>query len=687
MAGTRREGEAKWTARLASLAAGTLSALVFDLAYEAHRRLSPASPDNLVYYNMLLDWWRRGSPLHGHTLLPSPYFVDLVLQAGPALAARDFEAFVYFQALTYASLLFGGATLLTRATASVPFWRASIVGCVAVALYFFVAPPSVNAHAFMQNHTSEVFCGLFTLVFVFRHGTRAGSREAIAYVLWIAVNVASSPFFISTFVLPALAGALLVSGTRSITVRRGAAFVGVTVAAAALGVVFDSLLSHWWWPIRGDDYAITTQVGASRLLQVVRGGMPAFVPVVVVGVLGGAGVVAVVRHSTLDWRWLFVMTFGAVSLVTCVAMPVARGAFGSLYELRYVQEPVFLTCIAVAFAAVRGLARLAAGHPTIVVPTWLSRAAMAMVTFVALFFMKGPLAVAHGPSVTAPMLQCFAAIEKGAGLHAGIASLPSARFLNAARLAGSSQPIVELGPWHPPSLIASENNQLWLASSARTAVFDFIVTDAFSKETLALFRERIGAPSKVFTCPIPSVLSASPDFEIWFYDEVGAQTRLRDMVLGDSMRARFAPWSTEKRVAVDLAWSMYAPEGGRELDGSGSFVWRQSPEKPAFAAARTGSMYLPSGDYQITLRARFDAPTWQEPVIVAYQGARELGRAVMSRDRPTVLDVSLYNKGGPTSGALFFLVVIAGGAQSVTIDGLDIEQLRNPGPDLLRLFR
>lgn len=87
---------------------------LFDASYSAYRTTASAAPDNLIYYNMLLEWWQGGDSPLGHTLLPSPYFIDIALQFPLALVARDFEHFAYALALVYSALLFGGIFLVAR---------------------------------------------------------------------------------------------------------------------------------------------------------------------------------------------------------------------------------------------------------------------------------------------------------------------------------------------------------------------------------------------------------------------------------------------------------------------------------------------------------------------------------------------------------------------------------------------
>lgn len=584
---------------------------------------------------------------------------------------------------------------------------ASATAFLALLLYFFAVPASVNWHAFMQNHTSEVFCSLATVALLTGQQRRYRALLGFAYWVWVIVNVASSPFFIATYVVPALVGTLLVTGNRLVPARRTVEFATITLLGAACGIVLDAGISYYVWPIRGDSYPTTLAAGWRALRDSVWGASPTFTVIAIgllgLGLVGGVALRTRARVSpdnshTIAVR-IFLLAFAGSSLVTCAGFPVARGAFLSPYELRYLQQPVFLSCIALAGLGVsaaealgRPLARwLAASSSRARVVAWhLAPLAAGVAAVGALALMRGPFSMTDDGSVTAPMVRCFAALEKQEVLRAGVSNPVGARYLNAARHArtwsAGAEPIVELNPFERPSVSAPENNLIWLQGSAQEAVFNFVVVDSMSAQNLEFFRQHVGEPSRIARCPIVRGFNPEGEFGIWVYDDASARQRLREFVLRDPMTASFAPWSHQKRVAIDLRWGISSPDGLGRIDEEGRLSWRRDPAKQSPAAASTGLMFLPSGNYELRITSVVSAPLGDEPVVVALQAGRQLGAAKL-RSGTTPLSFLAYNRGGATSGAPFGVVVLPGSADSIRIDRLEIELIRSTGPDLFRLFR
>lgn len=703
----RASRESLWS-RLGLCVAGTaVAVLLFDRAFARFRALSPASPDNLIYYNALLEWWHRGTPPNGYTLLPSPYFIDLALEAWPALGEGDFEAFSYDLALIYAVALFAATVVLARA------FRHSLaaslsIGVVTLALYYHFVPFELHAHAFMQNHTSEIFCGLLTVAFLVRRTPHAGWRDAVIYLAWTALNVASSPFYIATFVAPAIVGVALVSGTTTLSHRRGASFVGLNAVAVLGGLSVDAALAHGFWPIRGHDYTNDLAAGVRMAHDVWSSALPWTLRGLVLAAFVASAAAAcslrfglgrprrAVAPSAAAVRWIFVLAFGATTLVTCVGLPVARGAFVSPYELRYLQEPVFLTCLALAAAGASAISRAIAwtgwasrwSAPTV---RRLGGAAAWGVAILALALAKGPFDMRDARSATAPMLACFAELEARAGLQSGVSTPLGARFLNAARHAKTwralGEPIIEVIPSLPPTVSAVENNLFWVRRHARDAVFNFIVNDGFTDETLAFFRRRVGEPSVIQTCPWPRAFNLTGAVELWVYEDEEAQKRLRDLVVHDPMTRSFTPWSTETRLVFDTRWAVHSPDGFGGVDERGAFVWRRVDGVEPSVAFSSNSTFLPSGSYTLRIAGAVDAPIGEEPLVVAYQGSRELGRGTLAREGETTFAFDVYNRGGATSGGIFYVQILPIGARSFRVDSLEIERMQIAGVDWLRLFR
>src|SRR5262249_54209571 len=157
------------------------------------------------------------------TLTPSPYFIDILVQLPIALLAPDYERFAYALAVTYAVLIFASLFLVVRIALAVTSTFALAITGAVIAMFYAYAPFNVVMHAFIVNHTSEVLTTLGLLALVrawFVRGARARRDRPYVYALLIALCVASSPFFIATYCLPAAFAATALLGTADVDRRR-----------------------------------------------------------------------------------------------------------------------------------------------------------------------------------------------------------------------------------------------------------------------------------------------------------------------------------------------------------------------------------------------------------------------------------------------------------------------------------
>lgn len=229
----------------------------FDARIFHVRSLLSVQHDALVHYNMLLTWWRHGDSPRGFTLTPSPYFIDMLVQIPIVLLAPDFERFSYALACTYCLLIFGALYVVFRVALEANATLAVVASGVTVAAFYVVAPFNFVVHVFVVNHTSEIFTtfGVLALAHAwFRPGVTRRRYAAYVYALVVAGCVASSPFFVATYCIPAAIAAASVVGSAYLTRRRFVWFVGLTAFGALVGLISLAIISRYAWPVRGDSY-------------------------------------------------------------------------------------------------------------------------------------------------------------------------------------------------------------------------------------------------------------------------------------------------------------------------------------------------------------------------------------------------------------------------------------------------
>src|SRR4029079_14876462 len=250
-----------WSGLFARINVAVLSGAAAFSAFDARlfviRLGTSVPPDALVNYYWILDWWHNGDSPTGFTLTPSPYFIDILLQIPITLLAPDYEGFAYALAATYAVLIFAALFLVVRIALAVTSTFAIAVTGAVVAVFYAWAPFNFIMQAFVVNHTSEVFTtlGLIALVHTwFRRDTRLRRYRPYTYALIVALCVASSPFFIATYCIPAALAAVALLGTTEVNPRRLLLLWGLTVVGAVLGLVSLALVSRYAWPVRRDLY-------------------------------------------------------------------------------------------------------------------------------------------------------------------------------------------------------------------------------------------------------------------------------------------------------------------------------------------------------------------------------------------------------------------------------------------------
>jgi hypothetical protein len=686
----------------------------FDARLFAVRLRSPVQPDSLVHYNMLLAWWRHSDSPRGFTLTPSPYFIDMVLQLPIMLLAPDFERFSYALACAYALLILASLYLVLRiALETGPILALAAAGAT-VAGFYKLAPFNFVVHAFVVNHTSEIFTtlGLLALLHAwFRPGAPRRPYAAYGYTLAVAVCVASSPFFIATYVIPAAVAATAILGTEYVTRRRLAWFLGLTAVGALAGLIALALISRYAWPVRGDYYHgwWRSYLTFKRTIIAEPGGI-SVVWATACAVLA-SGALAIVGRRTRRWSipTTFMLAFFPASVVACVGIPIKRGAFDGGYAFRYVTLPSLLMVafyVATAARVARALgAAVLRGRTLPAAPRWLpwSAAALGVLGIAVGATCRGPLTMYDEASRTAGAIRCFRAAEQRGDVEDGLATWWLARYLNAARHAtGWESPhvIVQLLHNDPPALDPRDNNLRWFAGSYRggAAKLNFLATHALSDGQLQFFRDRIGAPDRTITCPVP--VDLRPDgkatYELWIWDREDAQRRLGDLATHHNLRSPFSPAIGATSMVIDPVWGMDAGPGMSELAGRRR-VWRRGTHRSADGLAWINPLWLPSGRYRLAIDLTAvpltAVPTRDRAAPVAevevYQQRRgELARfSIAAGASNPSFEFVVDNRGGATSGEAIALSLHAREAESIELSGATLTLLEPRGIAPFRIFR
>src|SRR5262249_51625563 len=150
---------------------------------------------------------------------------------------------------------------------------------------------------------------------------------------------------------------------------------------------------------------------------------------------------------------------------------------------------------------------------------------------------------------------CFADADRAGLLQDGVATVWTARYLNAARLAPgwrSPNVIVELLQSPVPTLHPQENNLLWLNGTYRggRAKLNFLITHGLSDEALKAWRGWMGAPDRTISCAAP--LYGQSSFELWIWDHDDAQRRLAEIVTRNNLLGPFAPVIGAADMTIDV---------------------------------------------------------------------------------------------------------------------------------------
>jgi hypothetical protein len=652
-----------------------------DARLSAIRAAQSVLPDSLVHYNMLFAWWRHGDSPRGFTLTPSPYFIDMAVEFPLMLLTPDYERWSYALACSYAVLIFAGLYVVARfVLGATAIFAAAVAGLTLVAFYK-LAPFYFVVHAFVVNHTSEIFTtlGMIALAWVwFRPKARRGRYAACALVPAVAVCVMSSPFFIATYCIPAVVAAAAIVGTEYMPARRFVWFAGVTAIGALLGLFALAIVSRYWWPVRGDNYGSSWKAykAFKHALVTEPGGTRAAWAIAIAALASIA--LAIVGRRTGRWSipTVFLCAFFPACTACCVLLPIKRGAFGGPYEFRYITFPSLWAC---AFYITVG-ARLAIALATRwqrrlslrAAPSWLpwtsgalGTAALAIATTC-----QGPSTI-DDTSIDAKMVRCFRDAEQRAGLQDGLGLWWLARYMNAARYATdwhSPYVVVQLLPNDLPQIDPRDNNLAWFDGTYRhgAAKLNFLVTYAMTDRALAFFRDHIGAPDRMITCPLPIFYGTGrPDFDLWVWDRDDAQRRLAELVTHDNLRSPFAPVIGADQMTIDVEWGMRKEHGAVEVN----------------------PMWLPSGRYRLELELEPSADAVAE-IRVRQDVRGEIARAsIAPGDAHPAMTFEIENRGGPTSGAAVYIEVSASAAHSVEVSGATLTMTDESGISPFSVFR
>jgi hypothetical protein len=679
----------------------------FDAAYLTARSMHAAVPaDSLIHYNMLLGWWWHGDSPRGYTLTPSPYFIDIALQVPIALLAPDFERFSYVLALVYAVLIFASLVAVLRVVFDPDRGLALVAAAVAIVGFYTLAPFTLILHTFIYNHTSELFAtlGLVALVHaLFRPGARRRRYAPAVYVLGVAACIASSPFFVATYCIPASVGGAAALGTPYVDRRRLGWFLGLTALGAVAGFGGLAIIARYVWPVRGDYYGQTGWESYGLFKATIHADPRLWW-------LSWATAIAAVASTVLAivgriWTWSaptrFMLTFFPACVAACVALPIKRGAFMGGYELRYVQLPWLLTAAFYAGGAaylVSGLAARFLRERRL--PRWLPGGAAALgVAGIALVVTAGgPLTLVDPASTTSSMIRCFADAEAAGAVHDGLATVWLARYLNAARLGpGWQSPyvIVQMYPSMLPTIDPRENNLVWFDGGYRggQAKLDFLATHSLGDDVLRAWRDRLGAPDRTISCPTPIDLrvDGKPNFELWIWDREDAQRTLTEIVTRDNLRSPFSPVIGATSIAIDLTWGMEADPRDGALVG-GHRVWRRGVQRDGGSLANTRPLDVPSGRYRLEVElSAVPSSTGAGPVVeivVKVERRKRIDRfPIEAGIRHAVMEINVENRGGPTSGDAVVVSVMPRAADAVELSGMTLTLIKARGIAPFQIFR
>ena len=192
---------------------------------------------------------------------------------------------------------------------------------------------------------------------------------------------------------------------------------------------------------------------------------------------------------------------------------------------------------------------------------------------------RGPFGMENSDSLTSEALACFRDAERTHGLKDGIATSTVARILNAARQGKgwrSSNLVIEMQSWFPPSVQSQLNNALWFQRADRATDLNFVVADGFSEESLAFLRERIGPVARRLRCPPLKQHVTEPvsSLEILIFEELAARRALTRFVRLDPMAQPLVPAVRRSNLALDRQWGSI-PGGGGRVSAEGR-IWEHS---------------------------------------------------------------------------------------------------------------
>jgi hypothetical protein len=656
--------------------------------------------DSLVHYNMLLAWLRHGASPRGFTLTPSPYFIDMVVQLPVLWLAPDMESFSYWLACAYAILIFAGVYAVLRVGLACGPLIAAATAAAAMVGSYTLAPQSVIVHAFIVNHTSEVFTTLGMLALVhawFAPGARHRRYAPALYVLSVAACVTSSSFFIATYCVPSAIAAVGLIGAGSVDRRRLAWFLGLGVIGALVGLVSIAAISRYAWPVRVDRY-----MGALRSYHVfhhtvhVEPGRRRAVWAVLVAAIGSLALAVVGRRRRWNAGRMFLLAFFPAAVITCTGMPIARGAFDGGYAFRYVQLPWLLAMMFYASVLAHGAIAIVAkiARPR---PSWLpwSSAVLGIIGVAVIATRGGALTMYDAASLTSPTVRCVQDAERNAGLQDGLSTWWFARYVNAARHASawrSPYVVVQLLTTVPPIVDPRDNDLEWFDGSYRGgATLNFLSTDGLDDAALQFFRDRIGPPDQIVTCPAPRNYrpDPKPTFELWIYDHRDAQERLAEFVTRGNVTSRFAPIVPTKQVSVDLEWAAfrsYPFDSG--LVGTHR-VWHAGDGDRVL---RVEPMYLPSGRYsfdvELSTISQVAGGEGVAQIVIWQDNNGELARSVVTvGEKHARVTLDVHQHGGSTSGDLIVIDVVPGTAESIDVSAIVVTQLEAAGISPFQMFR
>ncbi len=690
----------------------------FIRSYIGYLSVYGTGANSLILYNMFRAKTVLGDGLTSWTLVPAPYFIDMVLSWPLSIYAQTYQQFEIAVVTVFFFLLLIGNTLLfftiTRSRVESLF-----LGAIATAGFYALTPLEILLHVYMNNHTTSAIAAVFSLaglVWCVRKVTNTiiSASHLLQFVALAAlvafVNTLSDPYFIIMLVVPAIVAMAvaapkdnLVWALRRISLVVLAFVAGCFAALWMLGWLGDAIWPHRTDPPGGSPVAAVRTFAALA----VRGPYLAYFAVALALVL--LALYITIKHlrdcrsvrSAESVRLVALMVVFITSWALCVAVPLAKDDFYSGYEYRYILFPAILTADILAlfvwtggFGFYRAYGRQHA--------TYLTLRHGVLFGFIALgfifdFMWPTPMSGTAQAGIN-EYNKCFRTIDRKYDLKDGLGGVFPARFVNAYRLspmgARRNAIIFIWGGLNEVRVTPTYNSLDWIQKTAsrRERRINFVILRGLGSGTISNIVRDVGEPSFVERCPLPPGRASPTPMadQIWIYTSDDAQKKLADLVVEAANRGVFALGRNRDEQILNPRFAMMTPPGDGELVGEHR-IWHRRKDRPGGAVAVTKPFFLPSGRYRMQLTGKitggsansspgtFTLTVGWESKTVPLQTTKSGVLAEITSD--------ICNMGGATSGVSTQMSVHAGAAEKIEISSIKVRRLKKYRSDAFAIFR